>query len=85
MRHACLKHEQNRQSLVKAGVLPLLTGSAIAGHSHCADVVRGACGALRVMTFDDDIRVPFGHAHDHAKMISAGEWRLKGAWLRPQR
>ncbi|XP_021106681.1 armadillo repeat-containing protein 6 [Heterocephalus glaber] len=68
VRHACLKHEQNRQALVKAGALPLLTG-AIARHSHHADVVREACGALRVMTFDDDIRVPFGHAHDHAKMI----------------
>jgi hypothetical protein len=32
-------------------------------------VVREACWALRVMTFDDDIRVPFGHAHEHAKMI----------------
>nr|KAF6400358.1 armadillo repeat containing 6 [Rousettus aegyptiacus] len=68
VRHACLKHEQNRQSLVKAGVLPLLTG-AITRHGHCADVVKEACWALRIMTFDDDIRVPFGHAHDHAKMI----------------
>nr|XP_013002985.1 armadillo repeat-containing protein 6 isoform X2 [Cavia porcellus] len=68
VRHACLKHEQNRQALVKAGALPLLTG-AIAQHGRRADVVREACGALRVMTFDDDIRVPFSHAHDHAKMI----------------
>ncbi|XP_030921165.1 armadillo repeat-containing protein 6 [Geospiza fortis] len=32
-------------------------------------LARMAASALRVMTFDDDIRVPFGHAHDHAKMI----------------
>ncbi|XP_020740167.1 armadillo repeat-containing protein 6 isoform X3 [Odocoileus virginianus] len=76
VRHACLKHEENRQSLVKAGVLPLLTG-AITRHSHCADVVREACWALRVMTFDDDIRVPFGHAHDHAKMIVQENGGLK--------
>ncbi|XP_038181116.1 armadillo repeat-containing protein 6 [Arvicola amphibius] len=68
VRHACLKHEQNRQSLVKAGVLPLLI-AAITQHGQHADVVREACWALRVMTFDDDIRVPFGHAHEHAKMI----------------
>lgn len=68
VRHACLKHEKNRQDLVKAGVLPLLTG-AIARHGHHADVVREACGALRIMTFDDDIRVPFGQAHNHTKMI----------------
>ncbi|XP_012596888.2 armadillo repeat-containing protein 6 [Microcebus murinus] len=68
VRHACLRHERNRQGLVEAGVLPLLTG-AIARHGRHADVVREACWALRIMTFDDDIRVPFGHAHDHAKMI----------------
>ncbi|OXB57705.1 UNVERIFIED_CONTAM: hypothetical protein H355_008659, partial [Colinus virginianus] len=68
IRHACLKHEQNRQDFVKKGVLPLLTG-AIVLHGDSADVVRTASSALRVMTFDDDIRVPFGHAHDHAKMI----------------
>uniref|UniRef100_A0A8V5GYE1 Uncharacterized protein n=1 Tax=Melopsittacus undulatus TaxID=13146 RepID=A0A8V5GYE1_MELUD len=68
VRHACLKHEQNRQDFVKGGILPLLTG-AIVQHRHSADVVRTAASALRIMTFDDDIRVPFGHAHDHAKMI----------------
>ncbi|KAJ6664214.1 hypothetical protein lerEdw1_008432 [Lerista edwardsae] len=68
VRHACVKHEQNRQDLVKGGILPLLT-AAIVQHGDCADVVREACSGLRIMTFDDDIRVPFGHAHDHAKMI----------------
>ncbi|XP_071434127.1 armadillo repeat-containing protein 6 isoform X2 [Pithys albifrons albifrons] len=68
VRRACLKHERNRQDFVRGGVLPLLTG-AIARHRGGADVVRAAAVALRVMTFDDDIRVPFGHAHDHAKMI----------------
>ncbi|XP_056368567.1 armadillo repeat-containing protein 6 isoform X6 [Oenanthe melanoleuca] len=68
VRHACLKHEQNRQDFVKGGILPLLTG-AITQHGHSAEVVRAAASALRIMTFDDDIRVPFGHAHDHAKMI----------------
>ncbi|KFW76741.1 Armadillo repeat-containing protein 6 [Manacus vitellinus] len=68
VRNACLKHEQNRQDFVKGGILPLLTGT-ITQHGDSADVVRMAASALRVMTFDDDIRVPFGHAHDHAKMI----------------
>ncbi|KAK2087784.1 Armadillo repeat-containing protein 6 [Saguinus oedipus] len=68
VRHACLKHEQNRQELVKAGVLPLLTG-AIVHHGHHANVVREACWALRVMTFNDDMRMSISHAHDHAKMI----------------
>ncbi|MBN3277278.1 ARMC6 protein, partial [Polyodon spathula] len=67
-RHCCLKHEQNRQGLVKAGLLPLLTG-AIASHSAEPELVKLACSTLRVMTFDDDIRVAFGQAHDHAKLI----------------
>ncbi|XP_061654225.1 armadillo repeat-containing protein 6 [Phyllopteryx taeniolatus] len=68
VRHCCLKHEQNRQDLVKACVLPLLT-NAIKQHGGCAEVVKEASGALRVMTFDDDVRVTFGQAHEHAKMI----------------
>ncbi|XP_029500735.1 armadillo repeat-containing protein 6 [Oncorhynchus nerka] len=68
VRHFCLKHEQNRQDLVKAGVLPLLTGT-IKRHTGRSDLVKEACNALRYMTFDDDIRVPFGQAHEHAKMI----------------
>uniref|UniRef100_A0A670KFD6 Armadillo repeat containing 6 n=3 Tax=Podarcis muralis TaxID=64176 RepID=A0A670KFD6_PODMU len=68
VRQASLKHEQNRQDLVKGGVLSLLVG-AVVRHGDRADVVREACAGLRFMTFDDDIRVPFGHAHEHAKMI----------------
>uniref|UniRef100_A0AAR2LNZ9 Armadillo repeat containing 6 n=1 Tax=Pygocentrus nattereri TaxID=42514 RepID=A0AAR2LNZ9_PYGNA len=68
VRHCCLKHEQNRQDLVKAGVLALLTGT-ITRYVERSEVVKEACVALRVMTFDDDVRVPFGHAHEHAKMI----------------
>ncbi|XP_054142577.1 armadillo repeat-containing protein 6 [Melozone crissalis] len=72
VRHACLKHERNRQAFVRGGVLPALTGAitgALARRGGAAELVRTAASALRVMTFDDDIRVPFGHAHDHAKMI----------------
>lgn len=68
VRHCCLKHEQNRQDLVNGGVLALLT-TAITQHSECAELVKEASVALRVMTFDDDVRVTFGHAHEHAKII----------------
>ncbi|XP_008432057.1 armadillo repeat-containing protein 6 [Poecilia reticulata] len=68
VRHCCIKHEQNRQDLAKGGMLPLLTG-AITRHSDCAALVKEASWALRVMTFDDDVRATFGHAHEHAKSI----------------
>ncbi|XP_055059745.2 armadillo repeat-containing protein 6 [Misgurnus anguillicaudatus] len=76
VRHFCLKHENNRQALVKAGVLPLLTAS-ITSHIQRPEVVREACGALRIMTFDDDVRVPFGQAHEHARMIVLEQHGLK--------
>lgn len=76
VRHFSLKHENNRQALVKAGVLPLLTAS-ITRHIQLPEVVREACVALRVMTFDDDVRVPFGQAHEHARMIVVEQNGLK--------
>lgn len=76
VRHCCLKHEQNRQDLAKGGVLPLLTG-AIKQHSGCAELVKEASAALRVMTFDDDVRVTYGHAHEHAKIIVLEHHGLK--------
>ncbi|KAM3865671.1 armadillo repeat-containing protein 6 [Diretmus argenteus] len=69
VRHCCLKHEQNRQNLVKAGVLPLLTSTITQHSGRRAELVKEASAALRFMTFDDDIRVAFGNAHEHAKMI----------------
>ncbi|KAM9789350.1 armadillo repeat-containing protein 6 [Neosynchiropus ocellatus] len=68
VRHCCLKHEQNRQDLVKGGILPLLTG-ALTQNRACGALVKEASAALRVMTFDDDVRVPYGQAHEHAKAI----------------
>lgn len=76
VRHCCLKHEQNRQDLVKGGVLPLLT-AAITQHSGCAQLIKEASAALRFMTFDDDVRVAFGHAHEHAKVIVLEHGGLK--------
>ncbi|KAJ8270083.1 hypothetical protein GJAV_G00110130 [Gymnothorax javanicus] len=76
IRHCCLKHEQNRQDLVKAGALSALTG-AVSRLGGSPEVVKEACAALRVMTFDDDVRVSFGHAHEHAKMIVLEHGGLK--------
>lgn len=37
--------------------------------TSCRLVRAQVCGALRVLTYDDDVRVPFGKGHEHAKMI----------------
>ncbi|XP_019620441.1 PREDICTED: armadillo repeat-containing protein 6-like [Branchiostoma belcheri] len=64
----CLKHETNRQAYIEHGLLPCLM-KALETHGANADVVKSACTVVRVLTFDDDIRVPFGKAHEHAKMM----------------
>ena len=38
-------------------------------HKQHGDVVTEACVLVRTLTLDDDPRVPFSKAHDHAKMI----------------
>lgn len=64
----CTKHEANRQMFVKKGLITKLT-EILNKQMKCSSVVIEACAGLRVLTLDDDVRVPFGKAHDHAKMI----------------
>ena len=64
----CVMHEKNRQNYVKNElILKLIT--ALETHRHDTEVVKEVCRALRVLTLDDDIRVPFGNAHQHAVAI----------------
>ncbi|XP_006821593.1 armadillo repeat-containing protein 6-like [Saccoglossus kowalevskii] len=68
IRITCIMHETNRQSYVKQNLIPLVI-QVLEKHRCDASVVRESCQTLRILTVDDDVRVPFGHAHDHAKMI----------------
>ncbi|XP_071795017.1 armadillo repeat-containing protein 6-like [Asterias amurensis] len=68
VRLSCIMHEMNRRGFVKADLITLLMG-VIQENNQSKEVIKEACGALRVLTNDDDVRVPFGKAHDHAKMI----------------
>ena len=68
VRLLCVKHEANRQSLVSKGLISSLAPLLQPGQ-FSEEIVKEVCIALRVLTFDDDIRVPFGKAHDHAKSI----------------
>ncbi len=64
----CVMHEKNRQAFVKKGLIPLML-SVIKDNRENHQVVKDASATLRGLTVDDDIRVPFGNAHEHAKMI----------------
>ncbi|XP_060068839.1 armadillo repeat-containing protein 6-like [Ylistrum balloti] len=68
IRNTCTKHEENRQMFVKKGLISKLS-EVLNIHKNSDKIVIETCGALRVLTFDDDIRVPFGKAHEHAKAI----------------
>lgn len=66
--NCCVKHEGNRQATVDNGLIELVI-KLLQQHKSEADLVKQSCAALRVLTFDDDIRVMYGKAHDHAKKI----------------
>ena len=68
IRLTCVMHEMNRQSYVKSDLIPQLI-TALETHRLNVQVVKEVCHALRVLTLDDDIRVPFGMAHQHAMAI----------------
>lgn len=76
IRYCCVMHESNRQAFVKAKLIPTLM-DRLWEHRACGDMVKEACILLRVLTFDDDVRVPFGQGHEHAKKIVTESAALK--------
>lgn len=68
IRNTCVKHEANKQDFVKQDLIAE-TSMLLNKHKHCVNVVKEVCSTLRVLTYDDDLRVPFGKSHDRAKMI----------------
>lgn len=67
IKECCVKHEQNRQDIFEANILthlkPLLTNANSA-------TLASVCGVLRTLVLDDDVRVEFGKAHEHARIIA---------------
>ena len=64
----CVKHEKNRQRFVEKKLITELS-ELLPTFNTSPGLVKEVCGCFRVLTLDDDIRVPFGKAHDNAKMI----------------
>lgn len=64
---ACYMHEINRQNIMNADILSFLKPLL---KSDDANVVRQTCAVLRYLIMDDDIRVEFGKAHEHARTIA---------------
>ncbi|KAJ8304981.1 hypothetical protein KUTeg_018564 [Tegillarca granosa] len=68
IRNTCVKHESNKQDFVNQDLISEAS-MLLNKHKHCVNIIKEICSTLRVLTYDDDLRVPFGKAHDRAKMI----------------
>lgn len=64
----CIKHETNRGMFVKNGLIKELV-RVLTSNRKSPSIVKEVSYGLRVLTQDDDIRVPFGAAHENAKQI----------------
>lgn len=64
---ACVMHETNRQNIINADIVKYLKPFM---SSNDPQVIRDLCTLYRYLILDDDIRVEFGKAHEHARLIS---------------
>ncbi|RUS76476.1 hypothetical protein EGW08_015760 [Elysia chlorotica] len=64
----CIKHESNRQAFIQQNLIILLTDN-LKQHKSESSLIKEICMCLRALTLDDDVRVPFGKAHENAKTI----------------
>lgn len=66
----CIKHEQNRQDIFGMKILDRLK-TLLHTKDVLPGVVKNVCCVARALTLDDDIRVQFGKAHEHARELAA--------------
>lgn len=65
---ACVMHEINRQNIFNADIVKYLK-PLLADES--SEIITDVCTVFRYLILDDDIRVEFGKAHEHARAIAA--------------
>ncbi|CAL1527713.1 unnamed protein product [Lymnaea stagnalis] len=64
----CVKHEGNRKAFIELDLIILLS-ELLTLHKTEAMLIKEVAICLRSLTMDDDVRVPFGSAHENAKTI----------------
>ncbi|XP_034478204.1 armadillo repeat-containing protein 6 homolog [Drosophila innubila] len=80
LQKACVMHETNRQNIMSTNVIKLIKPLLLKDSPR---MVREATAVLRYLVLDDDIRVEFGCAHEHARQI-ANELLLQLVELLPE-
>ncbi|CAD6201268.1 GSCOCG00000069001-RA-CDS [Cotesia congregata] len=69
IKECCIKHEMNRQNLVKAGIIDRIM-RILNKKEKTSSELRDACGVVRALVLDDDVRLEFGKAHEHASQLA---------------
>ncbi|GLV43421.1 uncharacterized protein CBL_03963 [Carabus blaptoides fortunei] len=70
IRDCCEKHEHNRQHIFDSAILDHLKPLLHEDTKTPVPVLRAVCAVLRALVLDDDVRVEFGKAHEHARIIA---------------
>ncbi|KAF5282530.1 hypothetical protein FQA39_LY04937 [Lamprigera yunnana] len=68
IKECCAMHENNRQNIFNAQILEYLKPILEKADSL---LLRNVLGVLRALVLDDDVRVEFGRAHEHARAIAS--------------
>ncbi|XP_017472416.1 PREDICTED: armadillo repeat-containing protein 6 homolog [Rhagoletis zephyria] len=69
LQKASIMHEINRQNIANAGVIKKL--KPFVSKQSSVKLIREVLAVLRYLVLDDDIRVEFGCAHEHARRIAS--------------
>ncbi|XP_018573410.1 armadillo repeat-containing protein 6 homolog [Anoplophora glabripennis] len=67
-KECCVMHEKNRQNIFDANILEKIKELL---HEGSPDILKETMGVCRALVLDDDIRVEFGKAHEHARVIAS--------------
>ncbi|XP_030748210.1 armadillo repeat-containing protein 6 homolog [Sitophilus oryzae] len=68
-KECCVMHEKNRQLIYDAHILDILK-EYLKEHVP-TELIREALSVCRALVLDDDVRVEFGRAHEHARVIAS--------------
>ncbi|XP_053675747.1 armadillo repeat-containing protein 6 homolog [Anopheles nili] len=69
LQKACILHETNRQMIMEEALVIPTFKTYLSRQEP--EVIRNLCALLRYLILDDDIRVEFGKAHEHARQLAS--------------
>lgn len=72
LQKASFMHEMNRQNIMAADIVKYLKKCIdLSTKFEAIQILRESIGLCRALVLDDDIRVEFGCAHEHARQLAA--------------